>query len=272
VVIGWLWRPLVWGPRNHWALLVRILGLRRTLRLIWPVRLRWRTSLLRPSALRRHLLTLLLLSAKPLIIVPLCCGPLLLRNSGTRLGTRHVLLRPLALHVSRLIIAVSLIPRLRWTRCSLTLFTWRLCRPSFVVAVVPWLRRTRDSFPFLAWRLYWSSLIALLLRRPGYRLTIFGPRRLRLSRRRRLYWAGCGSRHFCALILRRFLRASGLRTLRLRWLFGPLLSRPRRLRASVFGLRVSLLGLRPLVLLWRLICILLRRLPLLLCSRTARSG
>src|SRR5439155_26091134 len=99
VVIRRLWRPLVWRSRHGWAVLIFVLG--RTLSLVWTISLSGRASLLRPSALRRHLLTLLLLSAEPLFIVrPLCGRPLLLRNRRPRLRTRHILLRPLAFHAA----------------------------------------------------------------------------------------------------------------------------------------------------------------------------
>jgi hypothetical protein len=99
---------------------------------------------------------------------------------------------------------------------------------------------------------------------------------------RRLNWARRWRWRLGALILCRLLRASGLRTLRLRGFIGSLLSGPRRLRTGVVGLCVSLLRLAPLgrvllrllvcILLRSLICILLRSLPLRLLLLRLRSG
>jgi hypothetical protein len=121
--------------------------LRRALNLIGPVSLWWRASLLRPPVLWRHLLTLLFLPPQPLILIrPLCCGPLLFRHSGARLGTRHVLLGLLAL---RLVVPIPLIPCVRGTRHALPLLARGLIRPNWIVAVVPWFGGTRNCLTVL---------------------------------------------------------------------------------------------------------------------------
>src|SRR5207249_10772324 len=128
----WRWRALLRRPRHGWALLVWIPALRRPLRLIGTISLRWRASLFRASALRGHLLTLLLLPAEPLSLIRrLRSRSLLFRRCRTRLRTRHVLLRSLALHI-------SVAFRISWSVVALPPIIAVLC-----------VRRTRHGLPFV---------------------------------------------------------------------------------------------------------------------------